>query len=153
MSAHNGPEEEIGSSFDAADKLAAIEELFNQLESYQQSLVQDLERAKQGSAETSAKVQSLEAEIVQLRTERDAAIQGIEAALHNAADLQQQLSAQAEALRESQQGRDEQTAKAEAMEKELAELKNHQNDLGAGIQRLRRLAHSAAQSGLSVHQS
>jgi len=104
---HSNPEEHLATSVKPADELAAIEELFNQLESCQQAFAQELEQAEKSCAEQAARINALEAQITTLTGERDAAAMEKAAAQQRATELQQQLTAQAETLQHAQKAREE----------------------------------------------
>jgi len=79
---HSNPEEHLATSVKPADELAAIEELFNQLESCQQAFAQELEQAEKSCAEQAARINALEAQLKTLTDQRDSTIAGLHRLRH-----------------------------------------------------------------------
>jgi chromosome segregation ATPase len=79
----------------------------------------------------------LEAELSTLRSERDVATEGKTKAEAIAADLQNQLTTQAESLQKAQASQDLQFTQLMGVEAELTKLKGQRESLLTGIQRIR----------------
>lgn len=126
--------------------LASIDALLAELEASQQAFAQQLQQAEQARDEQAARVQALEGELAKLKGERDAANQEKATAQQSAAELEQQLAAQAETLQQTQMARDEQAARVQGLEGELAKLTGERDGVVAGLQRLRHLAHPAGRT-------
>jgi chromosome segregation ATPase len=126
-----------GKRFEAFEK--EIAELKQQLTVQAETLQQ----AQKARDEEAAKAQGLESELATLKAEREAAAQEQAAAQQSATELSEQLAVQAETLQQAQKARDEEAAKAQGLEGELATLKGQHSHVAAGLQRLRHLARSA----------
>ena len=85
---------------------ALLPELQNKQEALQRTQTEALQQAEISGQEQGAKILALEAEAVQLRRARDEAADGREQQGRSVADLQQQLSSQAEALTEAREEAD-----------------------------------------------
>ena len=102
--------------------MASIDALLAELEASQQAYAQQLQQAEQARDDQAAKVKGLEGELAKLTGERDATYKEKATAQQNAAEIKQQLAAQAETLLQTQQARDDQAAKVKGLEGELAKL-------------------------------
>lgn len=101
---------------------------------------------KQEQEAVAAAIARVDELLAELETSKQASAKEKAAAEQGAAELKQQLSAQAETLQQAQKSRDEQAALVKTLEGELAILKAQQDGVVAGLQRLRHLAHPAGQS-------
>lgn len=82
-----------------------------------------LQQAQKVRDEQAARVQVLEGEVAELKAEQDAAIKDKAAAEQSAAELKQQLAAQAESLQQAQHARDELSSQLQGLDAELAHMK------------------------------
>ena len=139
-SPHGNPEKSFASSLEPADELAAIEDLFNQIDSCQQAFVQELEQTEKTCAEQAARISRLEAQLATLTGERDAAAKEMVVAQQSAMELQQQVNAQSETLQQAQKARDQLTARISSLEAQLKALTGQRDSTIAGLHRLRHLA-------------
>ena len=81
-----------------------------------------LQQVQTARDEQVARVKGLEDELASLKGERDAAAQEKAAAQQSATELKQQLTAQAETLQQAQTARDEQVARINTLEAQLATM-------------------------------
>lgn len=77
--------------------------------------------------------------MTKVAADRDAATSDKAAAQQSAADLKQQLAAQAETLQQAQHARDEQAAKLQRLQTKLTKLKRQRHDILDSLRKLRQL--------------
>ena len=106
---------------------------------------ESLQQAQEARDEQASQLQGLDAELAHVKVEHEALAKEKGAAEQSAAELKQQLAAQAETLQQMQTARDEQAARVQGLEGDLALLKAERDGLIAGLHRLRHVARPAGQ--------
>ncbi|MFZ0408991.1 MAG: hypothetical protein WAM11_12900 [Cyanobium sp.] len=130
----------------AAKEKATAQQSATELKQQLSAQAETLQQKQKACDEQATRVKDLEGELATLKAERDAAAKEKAAAQQSAAELKQQLTAQAEPLQQAQKSRDEQAVRVKTLEGEIAILKAQQDGVVAGLQRLRHLAHPAGKS-------
>ena len=96
-----------------------------------------LQQIKETRDEQAARVQVVEGELAALKSEREVVEEEKVALQHSAAELKQQLAAQSETLQQIKETRDEQAARVQVVEGELAALKSERDDALGNVREAR----------------
>ena len=116
----------------AAKDKAAAQQSATELHQQLTAQAEALQQAQKARDEQTARINTLEAQLVTLTGERDAAAKDKAAAKQSATELQQQLASQAEALKELQKAHEHQATKVELLEAELSALQHERDALIKG---------------------